>query len=326
MKALSYARPSTRNEAAQLLAKNGKAAVLAGGTDLLSLLKDGVVQPDLLVDIKSIRSDKGVSSRSGGGIRIGALTTIDELLAESAAGPYTALVQAAAGIHSPQIRSRGTVGGELCQRPRCWYYRNGFGLLASHNGESMPEKGDNRYHAILGHAKRAYFVNPSSLAPALIALQARLTIAGAKKSREVALEKFYQVPESNSQREYKLEHDEIVTEVLLPDNGGVHSATYEVREREALDWPLVGASVALQMDGETVRSARIVLGHVAPVPWIAEKASSQLKGKKLDAAAAAAAGEAAVEGAQPLSQNGYKVVLARTAVKRALLKAKGEEV
>jgi xanthine dehydrogenase YagS FAD-binding subunit len=215
------------------------------------------------------------------------------------------------------------VGGDLCQRPRCWYFRNGYGLLAMKDGQSLIPNGENKYHAIFTTGP-AYFVSASSLGPALVALNATVVVASAKGTRKVAAEKFFVVPRSELDREIDLKPGEIVTEIVVPVSGA-KNATYEIRQKEALDWPLATASVALDMDGSTVRSARIVLGHVAPTPWVAADAGGALAGKSIDASSADAAGAAAVADAKPLSQNAYKVRLAKVAVKRALLAAAGKE-
>jgi xanthine dehydrogenase YagS FAD-binding subunit len=232
---------------------------------------------------------------------------------------YKALADAAAGIPSPQIRHMGTAGGDLCQRPRCWYYRQGFGLLAMNDGKPLVPDGENKYHAIFGGGP-AYFVSASSLGPALVALGATVKLVSARASREVPAAKFFVTPKDANTREIALHPDEILTEIVIPA-GAVKTATYEVRQKEALDWPLAAAAVALKMNGNTVTAARVVLGHVAPIPWEAVGAGKALAGKTITAATAEAAGKAAVEGAQPLSQNAYKVQLARVAVKRALLDA-----
>jgi len=295
--------------------------VLAGGTDLLSLMKDDVVHPKRLVNIKDIAELREIKA-SKSGLRIGATVTIQELLDNAQVKrDYPALTDAAEGITSPQIRSVGTVGGDLCQRPRCWYYRAGFGLLAKDaTGEPLVPSGDNRYHAILGNTGPAYFVNPSSLAPALIAYGATIRIHGSKGGREVPAEKFFVAPDSEGAREYDLKPGEIVTEIVLPAAGG-KSATYEVRQKEALDWPLAAAAVALKISGGKVTSARVVLGHVAPTPWRSTAAEEALTGKTISEDVAKAAGEAAVTGAKSLGRNAYKIQLARVAVKRAILEA-----
>src|SRR5262245_55609911 len=287
-------------------------------------MKDDIVHPKRLVNIKDIPELRAIKA-SKAGLSIGATATIQELLDNSqVAKEYPAIVQAAEGITSPQIRSMGTAGGDLCQRPRCWYYRAGFGLLAKDaGGESLIPSGDNRYHAILGNAGPAYFVNPSSLAPALIAYGATLRIHGGKGAREVAVEKFFSAPKSDDQREYDLKPGEIVTEIILPPAAGAKSSTYEVRQKEALDWPLAAAAVALKITGGKITSARVVMGHVAPTPWRSSEAEQALTGKPVNEEIAKAAGDAAVTGAKSLGRNAYKIQLARVAVKRAVLAAGG---
>jgi xanthine dehydrogenase YagS FAD-binding subunit len=230
-----------------------------------------------------------------------------------------ALSDAAGYIPSPQIRHMGTVGGDLCQRPRCWYFRQGHGLLGQMDGKSLVEMGENQYHSIFGKGP-AYFVSPSSLGPALIALGAKIKLVSAKGPREVPASAFFVVPTTDAQRETAIRPDEILTEIVVPAGAG-KSATYEVRQKEALDWPLAAASVVLKMNGNSVASAKVVLGHVAPKPWDSADAAKLLAGKAISTSTAEAAGKAAVTGAQPLSQNAYKVTLAKVAVKRALLDA-----
>jgi len=320
MNSFEYANPSTLQEATALLsAKWGDADVLAGGTDLISCMKDHLHTPKRVVNIKGIKELEGIS-KSDAGLRIGALVTMDELANNADVKAMAkALSDAAAGIPSPQIRHMGTVGGDLCQRPRCWYYRQGMGLLAMKDGNSLVPMGENQYHSIFGNGP-AYFVSPSSLGPALIALGAKIKLVSAKGPREVPAASFFVVPQNGNQREIALHADEILTEITVPA-GAVKSATYEVRQKEALDWPLAAASVVLHMRGNAVASAKVVLGHVAPKPWDSADAAKALAGKAVTADNAEAAGKAAVTGAQPLSQNAYKVTLARVAVKRALLEA-----
>jgi xanthine dehydrogenase YagS FAD-binding subunit len=326
MRPFEYASPRSRQDVVTLLAeKPGQAVVLAGGTDLLSLMKNDVETPTRVVDIKSVADLRGIDEVEGG-LRIGPLVTLRELIGHSGVREaYPSLVQAARGVRSAQLRSMGTVGGELCQRPRCWYYRTGFGLLARRDGTPLVPGGENRYHAILGNAGPAYFVSPSSLAPALVALGAKVRLLGSGGERERRLDEFFRIPTAEGQREHDLAADEIVTDILVPPSRG-KNATYEVREKEALDWPLAAAAVALEMSGGRIESAEVVLGHVAPVPWRAPAASKALEGKAPNEAAAEAAGRAAVEGAKALSGNQYKIRLAQVAVKRAALRAAGQEV
>jgi xanthine dehydrogenase YagS FAD-binding subunit len=324
MQSFAYANPATIQEAVALLsAKWGESDVLAGGTDLLSLMKEHLHTPARVVNIKNIKELEGIR-KTAAGLRIGALVTMDELArnAEVRAAARS-LSDAASAIPSPQIRHMGTVGGDLCQRPRCWYYRQGFGLLAIKDGKSMIPDGANQYHAIFGGGP-AYFVSASSLGPALVALGAKIKLVSAKGPREVPAAAFFVVPQDDTSREIALRPDEILTEILIPASA-VRSATYEVRQKDALDWPLVTASVALHMRGHVVESAKVVLGHVAPKPWDSADAARAIAGKAITAETAAAAGKAAVAGAQPLSQNAYKIALARVAVKRALLEAAGQK-
>jgi xanthine dehydrogenase YagS FAD-binding subunit len=320
MQAFEYANPATLQEALGLLSPQwGTADILAGGTDLLSLMKEYIHTPKRVVNIKGIKELEGIQ-KTAAGLRIGALVTMDELATNAdVRADFKAVADAAAGVPSPQIRHMGTAGGDLCQRPRCWYFRTGYGLLGTKDGKPLVPDGENKYHAILGGGP-AYFVSASSLGPALVSLGATVKLASAKGTREVSAAKFFLSPKDDKTREIALRPDEILTEIVIPA-GAVKTATYEVRQKEALDWPLAAASVALKMNGAAVASAKVVLGHVAPTPWESAGAARALAGKTVTAATAEAAGKAAVEGAQPLSQNAYKVKLAQVAVKRALLDA-----
>jgi xanthine dehydrogenase YagS FAD-binding subunit len=285
-------------------------------------MKDYIESPKRVVYIGGIKELSGVS-KSSNGIRIGAITTFDELMnAPLLRNDFASLVQAARGIASPQIRNMGTVAGDLCQRPRCWYYRNGFGLLAMKDGKSLIPDGENQYHAIFSNGS-AHFVSPSSLGPPLIALGATIKVASAGGNRDIPAAEFFVAPTGDGMREIALKPNELITEITIPAAAGQRSSTYEIREREALDWPLATASVALRMKGNNVESAKIVLGHVGPTPHVAADAASSLAGKSISEATAEQAGAAAVGQAKPLSGNAYKVNLAKVAVKRALLAAAG---
>jgi xanthine dehydrogenase YagS FAD-binding subunit len=323
MKAFEYVRPTSTPQAVKFLGGvPGGALALAGGTDLISLMKDGVASPERLVSLQHVSELKGIDFKSASGLRLGAAVTLDELIENPEVRQhYPALVQAADGVRSPQIRSTGTVGGDLCQRPRCWYYRAGFGLLSIYKGKPLVPEGDNRYHAILGNSGPAYFVSPSSLAPILIALDAKVKLHGPQGAREIAVRDFFVTPKSEQETEHALGPEEIATEILVPNPGDVKMAVYEVRQKEALDWPLAAAAVVLKLDGGSVQSARVVLGHVAPVPWPSPEAEDALKGKPVNEDVAWEAGKAALGNAKPLSRNAYKVQLARVAVKRAILRA-----
>jgi xanthine dehydrogenase YagS FAD-binding subunit len=325
MQRFELANPTTTAQAVSLLGdKWGEVEVLAGGTDLLSLMKDFIVTPKRVVNLKGIKALGGISSTPAG-LRIGALATFEELQdSVIVRRSYPALRLAAAGVTSPQIRAMGTVGGDLCQRPRCWYFRGGYGLLGKdQSGKSLVVNGDNRYHAIFGNDGPAYFVNPSSLAPVLVSLGAKIRIHGPRGERTIAAEDFFLTPKSDSEREHALAPNEVLTEVIVPAPGSTKCTIYEVRQKEALDWPLAVACVALTLNGKTVRSARITLGHVAPVPWRARAAEEAIMGKAISEETVALISEAAVKDARPMSGNAYKVQLARVAVKRAILETAG---
>jgi xanthine dehydrogenase YagS FAD-binding subunit len=325
MRAFEYAVPKTREQAVALLNRQwGPVEILAGGTDLLGLMKDDIVAPKRLVNIKQIPGMHAISSERGG-MRLGALVTLDQI---AAAAPvrqqFPILAAAVAEAASPQIRNLATLGGNLCQRPRCWYFRTGNGLLAqTKEGKSLVVEGDNRYHAILGNDGPAYFVSPSTVAPVLIAYNARVRLLGPGGPREVAAEKFFVIPKNENDREHDLHPDELITDIFIPGAAGVRAAAYEVRQKEAFDWPYATAAAALTMSGGTVQSARVVMGHVAPIPWLSAEAAQALAGKKITAETADAAAKAAVANAKSLGRNAYKVNLARVAVRRAILKAGG---
>jgi xanthine dehydrogenase YagS FAD-binding subunit len=224
-----------------------------------------------------------------------------------------------------QIQCQGTLGGEILQRPQCWFFRDNRGLLAA--GGKLPEQGDNRFHAILGNQGPAKFVSASRLAPALVALGAAARVIGPEPTDEqiVPVEKLFRMPRHEGERENTLVPGQLVTHILLPPADGVANATYEVRHGEGPDYPLAAAAAALRIDGGIVREARIVMGHVAPTPWTSDEAARALIGHAITAEMAEAAGAAAVASATPLSNNGYKVQLAKVAVKRAILRAAGLE-
>lgn len=320
MRQFEYASPKSAQQAVGLLSAN--AAILAGGTDLLGLMKDDVVTPKRVVNIKDVPELSGIQYNATGGLRIGALAKLAEI-ADNAdvRRHYPTIAMAFDEAASPQIRNMATVGGNLCQRPRCWYFRSGFGLLPERDGKSMVEAGDNRNHAIIGNNGPAKFVSPSTIAPALIAHGATIKIVGPRGDREVELLKFYRTPQSAGELEYDLKPNEIVTELIVPPLKGAKTGQYEVRQKATFDWPMAMASVALWMNGRTVTKANVVLGAVAPVPWLSQEAANALGGKELNEKAAEAAAQAAVSIAKPLSKNGYKVQLTRVAVKRALLAA-----
>jgi len=327
MQAFSYASPTKKEDVAALLGKSwGEVEILAGGTDLLSLMKDDITTPKRLVNIKQVAGMHAVSNE-GGALHLGALVTLDQLSkASDVQHRFPVLAEAAGEAASPQIRNLATIGGNLCQRPRCWYFRTGHGLLGQDkDGKSLVLQGDNRYHAILGNDGPAYFVSPSTVAPVLIAYNARVRLLGPRGPRELALEKFFLIPKSDAEREHDLQPTEFITDVIVPSAGEVRAAHYEIRQKEAFDWPYATAAVALTMNGSTVKTAKVVMSHVAPIPWVSAEAAEALQGKAVTQATADEAAKAAVSKAKSLGHNEAKIHLARVAVKRAILKAAGAE-
>jgi xanthine dehydrogenase YagS FAD-binding subunit len=327
VKAFAYIDAASQQEALAALAgaARGKVLPLAGGMDLIGLMKDHVAQPDALVNVKKLPSAIAVPAQ--GLATIGAAATLTDVAGHGAlAKAYPALTDAARDVGTTQIRNMGTVGGNLMQRPRCWYFRNEeFRCLKKGGGQCFAVEGENQYHAIFGEGP-CHIVHPSSLAMPLIAYSARIKVAGPGGEREIEADRFFLMPDRNMFGETALEAGELVTGVVLPMPRGLASATYEVKFKQSHDWPIATASVALRMSGAVVESARVVLGAVAPVPWRSLPAEQQLKGKRIDEAVAWQAAEAALAEAKPMSRNGYKVQVAKTALRRAILKATGAKV
>lgn len=323
MRGFEYASPKQKQQAVGLLGQQwNDAEVLAGGSDLLGLMKDDILHPKRLVNVKDLDELRGISY-SARGLRIGALMTLIEIAEHPQVKQhYPMLAHAAGDAASPQIRNVATIGGNMCQRPRCWWFRNGFGLLAMRDGKSLVLDGDNRHHAILGNEGPAYFVSPSTVAPALIAYNASIRFFGPNGPREIPLEKFFVIPKNEDEREHDIRPNEIVTDILVPAApAGAKTGDYEVRQKEAFDWPYATASVILTMNGDSVRTARVVMSHVAPIPWVSNEAAQAITGKTISEQTADEAGAAAVANARSLGRNKHKIKLARVAVKRAILRA-----
>jgi xanthine dehydrogenase YagS FAD-binding subunit len=291
----------------------------AGGTDLLGCMRDEIIQPEKVVSISGIKELKGISTRPDGGLKIGSLTVLADVASNSSVfEKYAVLAQAAASVGTPQIRQQGTIGGNLCQRPRCWYFRGDLRCYKKGGSICYGMSGENQYHAILGGGP-CFAVHPSDTAVALTALQGQVTIAGASGSKAVKAENFFVGPGKSLDRENVLMPGEIVTGIQLPPSGGKIKSSYrKVRTRGSWDFAQVSVAVVLAFENETIRSARIVLGGVAPQPWTADAAGKLLVGKKLDGSLAKAAADAAVAGANPLNNNGYKVDMVKGAVEESL--------
>lgn len=315
----SYVRPSTIAEAVRHLSAPD-ARAHAGGTDLIGSLRDGAVSARTVVSLAGLSELRGIALLADGSLRLGALATLAEIAAhETVRERYAALAQAAASAASPQIRNQGTLGGNLCQRPRCWYFRGDFDCPRKGGAGCFAVGGENEYHAIFG-GEGCYMVHPSDTAAPLVALEAVVRIAGPSGSRVLPLESFFILPAQDLTRENVLVPGEIVVEVALPSPApGSRSSYRKFRARAAWDFALAGAAVALQLDGRRIARARVVLSGVAPAPWRSRPAEKALAGTTLGSAAASRAGTAAAEGAEPLERNAYKVDLVRAMVEDAVM-------
>jgi xanthine dehydrogenase YagS FAD-binding subunit len=306
----AYTRPGTLKEAVRHLAEEG-ARVHAGGTDLLGCLRERIFDVRKIVSLNGLSGLQGIEKTAGGGLKIGALTTISAVSEHPAVRKrFTALAEGATEVASPQLRNQGTIGGNLCQKPRCWYYRGEFDCLRKGGGTCFAAGGENQFHCIFGSDDRCYIVHPSDTAPALVALDAKLEIAGPNGNRRTAVEDFHVLPADDVARETWLEHGEVVTAVRIPPpRPGLRSTYRKVRARRSWDFALAGAALALQFDGDRVADGRVVLSGAAPVPWRSRAVESAIRGRPLDAKTIAAAAEAVVETARPLAQNAYKIPL-----------------
>lgn len=326
MKAFAYVNPTNEKEAVAALSPQIEQAMpLGGGQDLLARMKDYVTQPDRIVNVKAAL--ESTVTPFNGGLRIGAAYKMVDL-AEHAevARMYPAISAAAIEVGTPQIRNQATVGGNLNQRPRCWYYRNEEFVCFKKGGNTcFSITGENQFHAILGGGP-SFIVHPSSLAVPMLAYGATFRILGPKGERLVPAAEYFTLPRQNVRTENVLAPDELLTHVMLPGPGDVKSGHYEVRYKASHDWPIAFATVLLSFRGATVQSARVVMGAVAPIPWRATAAEQALAGKAITDETAAAAAEAALKDAHPLGQNAYKIEVAKTAVKRAILRAAGMPV
>ena len=325
MKAFAYVNPANEKEAVASLKADGLALPIAGGMDLVARMKDYVTVPVRVVNVKNAL-DATIATTPGGGLKIGAAVRIVDL-AEHAqvVRLYPSVVAAAGEVGTPQIRNAGTVGGNVNQRPRCWYYRNEeFVCYKKGGNRCFSPAGENQYHAIFGNNGPSHIVHASSLAVPFVAYGAKFRIVGPSGEREVVASDYFTMPTlRNVEKENILADDELLTHVILPPARNVRHGYYEVRYKQSHDWPLAFATVVITTQGNTISSARVVLGAVAPVPWRSDDAEKALVGQPLNEQTATVAGEAAVKAAQPLSRNGYKVQITKTAVKRAVMRAAG---
>jgi xanthine dehydrogenase YagS FAD-binding subunit len=314
-----YVRPTSLQAAIAQLADEG-AVVHAGGTDLLGCLRENVFAVHKIVSISALRELDGITEGADGELRIGALTTL-RTVAEHALvrKRFSGLAQAASEAASPQLRNQGTIGGNICQKPRCWYYRGDFNCLRKGGGTCFAADGENQFHCIFGSGGRCFIVHPSDTAPCLVALNATARVAGPGGVREVPLEKFHVLPEVDVQRETVLGPREIVTEIRVPAlAAGTRSSYRKVRARRSWDFALAGVALALRFDGKRVVEGRVVLGGAAPVPWRSAEVEQAIRGRALDPEVVGAAAKAVVAGAEPLAKNGYKIPLFQGVIEEEL--------
>jgi len=300
--------------------QQGRAASLVGGgSDLLALVKERIVSPDVLVNLKTIRGLDQVRP-SNGGINIGGLITLDMLSRNDVIRrQYTVLAEAAETVATPQIRNVGTLAGNVCQRPWCWYFRNGFPCLKNGGNTCFSAAGENQFHAIFGGGP-SHIVHPSDTAVALVALDARFRVVGPGGERVMPAADFFILPQQDARRENVLGPEEALAEIQVPPaRPGMRSTYHKILDREAWTHAVVSAAVVLEMDGQVCRNARLVLGGVAPIPWRLPAVERMLAGQQITESLAARAAGAALEGAKPLAKNAYKVPLTKGVIRRTLL-------
>jgi xanthine dehydrogenase YagS FAD-binding subunit len=297
----------------------GTAAFAGAGSDLLALVKERIVKPDVLINLKTIKGLDQVAPASGG-VNIGGLITLDALSRQPAIRrDYTVLAEAAESVATPQIRNFGTLAGNVCQRPWCWYFRNGFPCYKAGGNQCFSATGENQFHAIFGGGP-SYIVHPSDTATALVALDAKFRLVGPAGERTVPAAEFFILPKQDAARENALGNDEVLASIQLPAaRPGTRSTYHKVLDREAWTHAVVSAAIVLEMDHDTCRAARIVLGGVAPIPWRVPEAERLLVGQRVTPELAAKVSEAALAGAAPLKKNAYKVPLTKAVVQRTVL-------
>ena len=322
MKAFRYERAKTVDAAVAAVAQGG-AVLKANGLDLLDRLKERIDQPDRVVTLIDVPGLDKLEAIEGGGVRIGAMVTLAGLVSTPALALPRALVEAASQAASPQLRNRATVGGNLCQHTRCGYYRvKTFDCLKRGVGGCpvLVPGGVQETSGIFGNESCAC-ANPSSLAPVFGALGAKVVVRGKGGERRLTVVELYRPPVAGNASDTTLEPSDVVTSIELPSQEAQHTAFYEVRQRASYDWALVSCAVAFSGGEVAVKNAGIWLGAVAPSPMRAAGAEQALVDKPFTEASAAAAAEAAVIGATPLTGNAYKVELVKVAVRRALMAA-----
>jgi len=322
MKNFTYKKPKDLKEAGQLFGNSWKDVIpYAGGTDILGLIKDGIEQPEQVVDLKGLPGLDKIVYTPGKGLTIGAMVKIADVVEHPVIREkFAVLSQAAGEVASPQLRNQGTIGGNICQRPRCWYFRGDFHCLRKGGDTCFAVEGRNKFHCVIGGGP-CFIVHPSDTAVALLALGASVTVFYRKKTRDVALKDFFVLPAADVTRENILKPGEIVTHILVPDAAAdMRSGYVKSSEREVWDFATVSAAAVLHGNKNKVTGGRVVLGGVAPVPWLEKEVSQGLTGAVLDDGKLEQLASLALKGAEPMADNEYKIPLARNLVKRLIAK------
>jgi xanthine dehydrogenase YagS FAD-binding subunit len=322
MNRFAWADARTLQQATELSSADG-AVLKAGGVDLLDMLKEGIAEPKQIVNIRNLKGLDGISETANG-VSIGPLVTLAQIADNPALRQkYPALAEAALAAATPQIRNMATLGGNLAQRPRCWYFRNeDFHCRKKGGTRCFAQDGENQYHAIFDNRTCA-IVHPSGTAVPLVAYGAQLEITSSKGKRQVPLEKFFVTPDQDVMRENILQPGDVITAIVLPPGQGVRSAYLKEMEKQSFDWPIADVAVVLSMNGSTVSKSAVVLGAAAPVPHRAVQAEARLNGQQISEQLAADAARAAVANATPLAKNTYKVPVFEAVIRRTILLAAG---
>jgi xanthine dehydrogenase YagS FAD-binding subunit len=323
MPSFEYTRARSVDDAIALLSAPN-ARIHAGGTDLLGCLRERIFPVGRVVALKNLHDLSGITENSGG-VHVGALTTIRQLAASpTIANLFPGLAMAAGEVASPQLRNQGTVGGNLCQKPRCWYYRGDFNCLRKGGNDCFAINGENRFHCIVG-GDNCYMVHPSDVAPMLMALGASVTVKGPKGTRRIPIENLHVRPADDPRRETVLDVNEIITEAVIPRPSPRHYSYYrKIRARRSWDFALAGIALSLQFDGPRVAAARVVLSGAAPFPWRSREVEEAITGRNLDDRTIANAASVVMKQATPLSQNAYKIRLFEAAIEEELKRAAGK--
>jgi xanthine dehydrogenase YagS FAD-binding subunit len=321
LKPLTFVEPADLAGVISELAAGDGAAPIAGGSDLIGMLKDGTAAYTRLVSLRGLDALRRIDSRRDGRLRIGALATLSELeFSDALVGPFAVIAEAARGVATPEVRNQGTLGGNLCQRPRCLHFRHPLVSCLKKGGDSCPaaESPYQNYLAVMGGAG-CHAVHPSDLAPALIALDGIATIQGPTGERQVALESFFTGPETDVTHETVLAAGEVLTKVEVPAAPAGWRGVYsKARERTAGDFAIVSLALGFELSGGVIFSARVVLGGVAPAPLRSHAAEEVLNGQPPSNELAGRAADKALEAATPLSHNGFKLDLARALIVRGV--------